>query len=153
MSVPVLLAVSCRHHAGSDLVQAPAPPSDCAAWYEIDAPESACRGVDEPRPATMTTKPRLEPSNANCMLRCDQARPRWEVDIQRAGFHGNVLCTIDGGPELRLVIDAGGVSGGVRARWLEPTSEREWATLGTVVHLRLTSAPRCEDRPAPRSAN
>ena len=142
MLVPLLLVLSCRHHAGPDLVQAPAPPGDCAAWYEIDAPESACRGVDEPRPAAMTTLPRLESSHANCMLRCDQSRPRWEVDIQRAGFHGNVLCTIDGGPQLRLAIDAHGASDGVRARWLEPTSEREIATSSGSIHkLRLPGAP------------
>jgi hypothetical protein len=146
------LMVSCRHHAGSDLVQAPAPPSDCAAWYDVDAPESACRGMDEPRPATMTTLPRLDSNHANCMLRCDQSRPRWEVDIQTAGFHGNVLCTIDSGPTLRLAIGAGAVSDGVHARWAEPTPERELATSGTAVQLRLHST-RCEDRPAPGSAN
>ena len=150
MLVPLLLAVSCRHHAGSELVQAPAPPGDCAAWYEIDAAQSACRGADEPRPATMVAMPRLEPGHANCMLRCDQSRPRWEVDIQRAGFRGDVVCTIDEGPTLRLAIGVGGVSDGVRARWLEPTSEQELATSGTAVHVRLArSAPRCEDRPVP----
>ena len=153
MLASLLLAMSCRHHAGSDLVQAPAPPGDCAAWYEIDAPASDCRGMDEPRAATVIAHPRVEPSHANCMLRCDQSRPRWEVDIQRAGFHGNVVCAVDGGPTLRLAIDTASVSDGVRARWLEPTSEREVATSGTVHTVRLISAPRCEDRLAPGSAH
>jgi hypothetical protein len=151
MFVPMLLTVSCRHHAGSDLVQAPAPPGDCAAWYEIDAPESVCRGADEPRPATMTTSPRLESSHANCMLRCDQPRPRWEVDIQRAGFHGNVLCTIDGGPKLRLAIRAEGVSDGVHARWLEPDDQQGLAVgRGSVHRLRLPGGPpACSSRTTP----
>jgi hypothetical protein len=149
MLFPLLLTISCRHHAGSDVVQAPAPPSDCAAWYEIDAPESTCRGVDEPRPATVTAHPRLESSHANCMLRCDQSRPRWEVDIQRAGFHGNVVCATDGGPTLRLAIDRDDISDGVRARWLEATPEREIATSGTALQIALNPGPRCEDRPAP----
>ena len=152
MVVSLLLAVSCRHHAGSDLVQAPAPPSDCAAWYEIDAPASDCRGMDEPRPATMSTQPRLEPGHANCMLRCDQSHARWEVDIQRAGFHGDVLCTIDGGPKLRLAIDGERGSDVVRARWLEPSSQRELAVGagGAAHHLRMPGAmPPCSERATP----
>jgi hypothetical protein len=162
MFVSLLLTVSCRHHAGSDLVQAPPAPPDCAAWYEIDAPASACRGVVEPRPATMTTAPRVEPRHANCMLRCDQSRPRWEVDIQTPGFRGTVLCTIDGGPKLRLAIDThGGSRGaidthggsdGVRAQWLEPNAGPEWAVgAGSTVHrLRMPGAlSPCSERTTP----
>ena len=129
MLVLLLLPVSCRHHAGSDLVQAPPPPRNCAAWYEIDAPESACLGMDEPRSATMTAIPRLESPHANCMLRCDQSRPCWEVDIRAAGFRGNVVCAIDNGPKLRLSIDPKGVSEGFVHGGSSPLRRQSWPRL------------------------
>jgi hypothetical protein len=104
MFVPLLLAVSCRHHPGTDRVHVPPAPRHCAAWYEIDAQHGACHGMDQPRTATMVMVPRTAPGLANCMLRCDQARPRWEVDVQAEGFPGNILCTVDGGPKLRLSV-------------------------------------------------
>ena len=84
---------------GADLVVAPASPRDCQAFYEVPASPRNCRGVSTPLEATLSTVPHVE-TPGNCVLRCDTAPPRWEVDLQVAGFRGIASCHAPGGASL-----------------------------------------------------
>jgi hypothetical protein len=140
VSLPLIVLVGCRHYAQSETARAPEPPTHCAAWFEVDVDRSECGLADTPLEATPTTVPAIRPRLISCTLRCDQLQPRWEVDLQVAGFRGDVLCELEGGPRLRLSVLGDRPSPGVRGRWGEPPNE-DFAVLGSVFSVRMPGGP------------
>ena len=132
---------------GADLVVVPASPRDCQAFYEV-ASRANCRGIRTPEEAILSTVPHVD-SPGNCLLRCDGSTPRWELDLQIAGFRGIASCRTPDGATLMANLrnrDAP-LPDDVVARWIrhDPVVS---AVRGDTITLSFRGAAPCTQSPA-----